>query len=143
MVVFSSSRRHTMCAVVTGVQTCALPICGHPKVEAVVERTAQLWAAGEKVVLFCFYVETGKALRAYLSRRLRREIARRAASRLGIDGADEDAVFAELGRIGDRIEDAPLRGEIAQVVSARLAARSEEYTSDSRHYSATRLPSAA
>src|SRR3546814_6761903 len=26
-VVFSSSRRHTRCALVTGVQTCALPIC--------------------------------------------------------------------------------------------------------------------
>src|SRR3546814_4668392 len=25
---FSSRRRHTRCAVVTGVQTCALPICG-------------------------------------------------------------------------------------------------------------------
>src|SRR3546814_10401086 len=25
---FSSRRRHTSCAVVTGVQTCALPICG-------------------------------------------------------------------------------------------------------------------
>src|SRR3546814_6991246 len=25
---FSSRRRHTMCALVTGVQTCALPICG-------------------------------------------------------------------------------------------------------------------
>ena len=26
---FSSRRRHTRCADVTGVQTCALPICGH------------------------------------------------------------------------------------------------------------------
>src|SRR3546814_8321238 len=26
---FSSRRRHTRCALVTGVQTCALPICGH------------------------------------------------------------------------------------------------------------------
>src|SRR3546814_17489779 len=26
---FSSSRRHTRCALVTGVQTCALPICCH------------------------------------------------------------------------------------------------------------------
>src|SRR3546814_8323113 len=26
--VFSSRRRHTICALVTGVQTCALPICG-------------------------------------------------------------------------------------------------------------------
>src|SRR3546814_6966175 len=31
MVFFSSRRRHTMCALVTGVQTCALPICaGQP-----------------------------------------------------------------------------------------------------------------
>src|SRR3546814_12896672 len=26
---FSSRRRHTSCALVTGVQTCALPICGY------------------------------------------------------------------------------------------------------------------
>src|SRR3546814_6956616 len=29
---FSSRRRHTRCALVTGVQTCALPICGGKKV---------------------------------------------------------------------------------------------------------------
>src|SRR3546814_3508158 len=29
--VFSSRRRHTRCALVTGVQTCALPILGHPE----------------------------------------------------------------------------------------------------------------
>src|SRR3546814_18271738 len=28
--VFSSRRRHTRCALVTGVQTCALPICAEP-----------------------------------------------------------------------------------------------------------------
>src|SRR3546814_10822947 len=28
---FSSRRRHTRCALVTGVQTCALPICGEPE----------------------------------------------------------------------------------------------------------------
>src|SRR3546814_3750973 len=27
---FASRRRHTGCALVTGVQTCALPICGNP-----------------------------------------------------------------------------------------------------------------
>src|SRR3546814_7773305 len=30
MVFCSSRRRHTRCALVTGVQTCALPICSHP-----------------------------------------------------------------------------------------------------------------
>src|SRR3546814_7951885 len=29
---FSSRRRHTRCALVTGVQTCALPICSHAPV---------------------------------------------------------------------------------------------------------------
>src|SRR3546814_1076476 len=41
----SSRRRHTRCALVTGVQTCALPICLNPlpigvRTEAVVERGA-------------------------------------------------------------------------------------------------------
>src|SRR3546814_17086495 len=30
---FSSRRRHTRCALVTGVQTCALPICPHDAIE--------------------------------------------------------------------------------------------------------------
>src|SRR3546814_7063482 len=30
MLLFSSRRRHTRCALVTGVQTCALPICHDP-----------------------------------------------------------------------------------------------------------------
>src|SRR3546814_4768839 len=30
---FSSRRRHTRCALVTGVQTCALPICGLAAIE--------------------------------------------------------------------------------------------------------------
>src|SRR3546814_7816481 len=33
---FSSRRRHTICALVTGVQTCALPICLQPR-EVIVE----------------------------------------------------------------------------------------------------------
>src|SRR3546814_2497465 len=34
---FSSRRRHTRCALVTGVQTCALPISIRPHVEAVAD----------------------------------------------------------------------------------------------------------
>src|SRR3546814_1358289 len=34
-VFFSSRRRHTRCALVTGVQTCALPICGRGAIEVV------------------------------------------------------------------------------------------------------------
>src|SRR3546814_3220291 len=35
-VCFSSRRRHTSCALVTGVQTCALPICAVPRQAAMV-----------------------------------------------------------------------------------------------------------
>src|SRR3546814_9166610 len=35
---FSSRRRHTRCALVTGVQTCALPICLEDDIEIVAER---------------------------------------------------------------------------------------------------------
>src|SRR3546814_6938150 len=34
---FSSSRRHTRCALVTGVQTCALPICEDGPVQGVLD----------------------------------------------------------------------------------------------------------
>src|SRR3546814_16282766 len=42
--VFSSRRRHTRCALVTGVQTCALPICAllasHPEADPLVVQAA-------------------------------------------------------------------------------------------------------
>src|SRR3546814_1912772 len=37
---FSSRRRHTICALVTGVQTCALPISSAPAVSAIDRRSA-------------------------------------------------------------------------------------------------------
>src|SRR3546814_3987769 len=48
MVFFSSRRRHTSCALVTGVQTCALPICqrwdcGLAATAALAYRTAGQW----------------------------------------------------------------------------------------------------
>src|SRR3546814_13249117 len=39
---------------------------------------------------------------------------------LGTDGSDEEAVFTELSRIGDRLEEPPPRGEIEQLVRDRL-----------------------
>src|SRR3546814_9209014 len=39
---FSSRRRHTRCALVTGVQTCALPICARPLPREVVGDTGRI-----------------------------------------------------------------------------------------------------
>src|SRR3546814_10018191 len=45
---FSSRRRHTRCALVTGVQTCALPICGFLLAQP----------AGREPLLYDFFVQT-------------------------------------------------------------------------------------
>src|SRR3546814_7338881 len=42
MFFFSSRRRHTRCALVTGVQTCALPICPGGAIDAVLERHPEI-----------------------------------------------------------------------------------------------------
>src|SRR3546814_10273658 len=49
---FSSRRRHTRCALVTGVQTCALPICKTTTLRALcgmVRTTGQISFAGESI----------------------------------------------------------------------------------------------
>src|SRR3546814_3863076 len=42
---FSSRRRHTRCALVTGVQTCALPIAAYERVELAQRFTDKAWIA--------------------------------------------------------------------------------------------------
>src|SRR3546814_3985902 len=59
---FSSRRRHTRCALVTGVQTCALPICGQA---AFAERLSVVWLTPEMDRLF---LEGGSARRRFLDR---------------------------------------------------------------------------
>jgi hypothetical protein len=56
----------------------------HPKLGATADRAVQLWLAREKVVIFCFYRATGRALRAHISRALERETVRLAAEQLGV-----------------------------------------------------------
>jgi hypothetical protein len=82
----------------------------HPKVSATVDRVRELWCNGEKALVFCFYVETGRALRSHISRALRQEIISRAAIALSLDAANEGEVFAALDRIGERLLRSDSRG---------------------------------
>ncbi len=82
----------------------------HPKVAATVKRVLELWCAGEKTLVFCFYVETGRALRAHISRALRDEIVARAATALSMDPADDTAVLEAVDRIAERLLRADTRG---------------------------------
>ena len=103
----------------------------HPKVAATVDRVLDLWCNGEKVLVFCFYVETGRALRSHISRVLRREIISRAAAGLRLDATNEVEVLAALDRIGERLLSRDSRGYDAfrrQVKS--LAADLDESTQE-------------
>ncbi len=74
----------------------------HPKVDATVQRVAQLWKSGEKVVVFCHYIATGRILRQRISQRISEEICQLGAQKLGCAISD---VSAELERIGNRFFD--------------------------------------
>ena len=42
----------------------------HPKITATTKKVIELWTKGEKVLVFCHYIETGRALRLSISRAL-------------------------------------------------------------------------
>src|SRR3546814_5279772 len=46
---FSSRRRHTMCALVTGVQTCALPILGMTKLRHKIMADFDTWDGSSRI----------------------------------------------------------------------------------------------
>ena len=48
----------------------------HPKIRATAERAVSLWCSGEKVLIFCHYRATGRALRQHISALLQEEIIR-------------------------------------------------------------------
>jgi ERCC4-related helicase len=75
----------------------------HPKVDATVERVAQLWKCGEKVVVFCHYIATGRILRQCISQRIQQEISSLGASKLS---CEPSVVPAQLDRLGSRFFDA-------------------------------------
>ncbi len=103
----------------------------HPKVAATVDRVRDLWCSGEKSLVFCFYVETGRALRAHISRALRQEVIVRAAAGFGLDPAAENEVLAALDRIGERLLRSDSRGYGAFRKQIRsLAADFDDATQD-------------
>jgi hypothetical protein len=59
----------------------------HPKMQAVVNRAINLWRAGEKVLIFCFYRETAKALREHIGREVENATRALVAEKLGLDSS--------------------------------------------------------
>jgi ERCC4-related helicase len=60
----------------------------HPKVLALVDRVTDLWSKGEKVVVFCHYRETGRALVRHVSSAIENRLWTDAERRLGLTGCN-------------------------------------------------------
>lgn len=81
---------------------------GHPKVAATVQRAVDIWRRGEKAIVFCHYIATGKILRQRISEAIQAEIRSLGAEKLG---CRSDEVAAQLDLVGKRFfdEDSPIR----------------------------------
>src|SRR3546814_14141239 len=68
---FSSRRRHTRCALVTGVQTCALPISkgtridGRLRIGDIADADAELGAVGETTLEIVLHIKAGGGVSLY------------------------------------------------------------------------------
>ncbi len=83
----------------------------HPKISATAERAVALWRAGEKVLVFCHYRATGRALRLHISALLHQEILR--LGQLKLPGQSYKQVQAALDDRGDEFfKDERLRGVV-------------------------------
>jgi superfamily II DNA or RNA helicase len=75
----------------------------HPKIAATAERAVNLWEAGEKVLIFCHYRATGRALRQHISTLLHEGILERAAKKL--PGRSREEAFAQVEALGQQFFD--------------------------------------
>lgn len=109
----------------------------HPKIAATVQRAADLWEAGEKVVVFAFYRHTCSALSQHIGQEIRRRTTAKARERLGRPPGKvgSAAVDAAIERIQERYFDATrargkraLDAELHQIVKGfadRIDARDD------------------
>lgn len=92
----------------------------HPKVSATVRKVVDLWRGGEKVLVFCHYIVTGRVLRQRISEAISQEILRMGAEQLGLP---ESEAADEMARKGARFfdVDSPIRRAADEQVGALVA----------------------
>jgi hypothetical protein len=91
----------------------------HPKVLALVDRVALLWEAGEKVVVFCHYQATGRALARHVSAEIDRRLNDRVCKSVGC--SDQEARDL-VRRAGDSFElGRPMERTLREFVNSVLA----------------------
>lgn len=95
----------------------------HPKIAPVVARVLDLWRHREKVVVFCHYRETGRALVRHLSAALERQLWNDAAQRFDMD---HQAVQKAVTDFGGRFDtEGGMRDPLNKELERRLAPYAE------------------
>ncbi len=93
----------------------------HPKIAPLIARVLDLWSHGEKVVVFCHYRRTGRALVRHLSTALERRLWTDAMRRFGLD---EPSVRKAITDFGARFD---TDGGMRQPLDNELAKRLDLY----------------
>jgi ERCC4-related helicase len=91
----------------------------HPKIAPLIARVLELWAQGEKVVVFCHYQETGRAIVRHLSSAMQARLWADAAQRLGLDKERARKAVTDFGARFDT--DGGMREPLDAELTTRLA----------------------
>jgi ERCC4-related helicase len=95
----------------------------HPKIAPLVARVIDLWRHREKVVVFCHYRETGRAIVRHLSAALEKQLWSDAAQRFELGNADVRKAVIDFGARFDT--DGGMRQPLDDEITRRLAPYSE------------------
>ena len=93
----------------------------HPKLGAVVKQVVDLWRSGEKVLVFCVYRETAKALREHVRREVDEAVLKMAAVKLGTPRASARRIDLQLVGIARRLGTGAFRDTIERLLREPLA----------------------
>ena len=91
----------------------------HPKIKATAERVLQTWRAGEKAVVFCHFIETGRALRRTISGLLHDEILQLAGQKLRCSPKQAAVLLSRMGKRFFDV-DSPIREACDAEISALM-----------------------
>jgi superfamily II DNA or RNA helicase len=92
----------------------------HPKVAATVKHAIDLWLGGEKVLVFCVYRETSRALYEHLKEEVEGKLIALAGQKLGLDPLSQHTeIENHLERIARRLseEGRPFSEEVRHILS--------------------------
>ncbi len=98
-------------------------LMNHPKVRATVERAVDLWLSGEKILIFCFYIQTAYALYEHIKEETNQKIISIAGEKIGLDARRHSQDIQKmLIRIVRRFtdEDSPFHKQIRSIIQSAM-----------------------